>query len=156
VTLTAMEIVLGIDNIIFLTIIVARLPRQQQRMARQLGLGLALGTRILLLFTLSWILGLEATLFRLSDLGIPENWLPADDAVQREKMNPISWRDLILFTGGLSLIAKSTYEIHDKLEGGADKPLARIGAGQFGWTLVQIAILDIVFSLDSVITAVGM
>src|SRR5262245_28036173 len=95
-TLSVMEIILGIDNIIFLTIVVGRLPPQQQRLARQLGLGLALGTRILLLFTLSWILSLNAPLFHLSDVGIAENWLPGETAEIRAKVNAISWRDLIL------------------------------------------------------------
>jgi predicted tellurium resistance membrane protein TerC len=145
VMLTAMEIVLGIDNVIFIAIIVARLPRTQQPTARRLGLGLALGARLLLLFTLSWLLGLSAPLFTLSDLGIPGGW------GQQE----ISWRDLILIAGGLFLIGKSTFEIHGKLEGAGQEPA--VGSrGQFGWTLAQIAILDLVFSLDSVITAIGM
>lgn len=150
ITLTAMEIVLGIDNVIFIAIVTARLPREQQGKARQLGLGLALGTRLLLLLALSYLLGLhEITVFRLSSLGIPPAW------IGREEVNDISWRDIILIAGGLFLIAKSTYEIHDKLEGSQEKPALQ-AVGRFGWTLVQIAILDIVFSLDSVITAVGM
>jgi predicted tellurium resistance membrane protein TerC len=150
-TLTAMEIVLGIDNIIFIAIVVGRLPAGQQGMARQLGLGLALGTRLLLLLALSYLLGLQGfTVFRLSDLGIPAGW------IGREEVNNISLRDIILIAGGLFLIAKSTYEIHEKLEGSGDKPAPAATAGRFGWTLVQIAILDIIFSLDSVITAIGM
>lgn len=144
-TLTMMEIVLGIDNIIFIAIVAGRLPANQQRQARQLGLALALGTRLLLLFALTWLLSLSAPLFRLADLGLPGEW------AQQE----ISWRDIILIAGGLFLIAKSTFEIHDKLEGAGAKPVPRRG-GRFAWTLVQIAILDIVFSLDSVITAIGM
>jgi predicted tellurium resistance membrane protein TerC len=144
-TLTMMEIVLGIDNIIFIAIVAGRLPAHQQRQARQLGLALALGTRLLLLFALTWLLSLSAPLFRLSDLGLPGEW------AQQE----ISWRDIILIAGGLFLIAKSTFEIHDKLEGAGAK-LATARGGRFGWILVQIAILDIVFSLDSVITAIGM
>jgi predicted tellurium resistance membrane protein TerC len=149
-TLTVMEIVLGIDNVVFIAIVVGRLPAEKQGRARQLGLGLALGTRLLLLLALSFLLGLEGTtVFRLSDLGIPAAW------IGREEVNNISWRDLILIAGGLFLIGKSTYEIHDKLEGPRGEP-ALPKAGRFGWTLVQIAILDIVFSLDSVITAIGM
>jgi predicted tellurium resistance membrane protein TerC len=144
-TLTMMEIVLGIDNIIFIAIVAGRLPANQQRKARQLGLALALITRLLLLFTLTWLMSLSAPLFRLSDLGLPGQWAKQE----------VSWRDIILIGGGLFLIAKSTFEIHDKLEGAGEKPVPARG-GQFGWILVQIAILDIVFSLDSVITAIGM
>src|SRR5947207_3169117 len=103
VSLSAMEIVLGIDNVIFLAIVVGRLPPNQQAKARQLGLGLALAARLLLLFTLSWLLGLNAPLFKLSDLGLPGGWAKQE----------VSWRDIILIAGGLFLIAKSTYEIHD-------------------------------------------
>lgn len=148
VTLSAMEVILGIDNVIFISILVGRLPREQQGLARQLGLGLALCTRILLLFTLSWILHLTRPLFLLTDLGIPADWVAPE-------LNEFSWRDLILIGGGLFLIAKSTYEIHDKLEGGEDKPAVK-SAGRFGLVLVEIAVLDIIFSLDSVITAIGM
>jgi predicted tellurium resistance membrane protein TerC len=146
--LTVMEIVLGIDNIIFLAVLTGRLPPAQQGRARFVGLALALGARLVLLGGLSWLLGLTQTVFRLTDLGVPPGWLsPATDE--------LSWRDLILIGGGLFLIAKSTYEIHHKLERRADRPAARGGAG-FGWTLAQIVVLDLVFSLDSVITAVGM
>ena len=138
VTLTAMEIVLGIDNIVFIAILVARLPRAQQALGRRLGLSLALGIRVGLLLTISWIMGLTAPLF--SVLG-----------------HVVSGRDLILLGGGLFLIAKSTWEIYDKLE--ADHPAGATRArsrGRFLWVLTQILMLDIVFSLDSVITAVGM
>jgi predicted tellurium resistance membrane protein TerC len=149
-TLTAMEIVLGIDNVIFIAIVAGRLPARQQSKARQLGLALALGTRLLLLLALSYLLGFEGiTLFRLSDLGVPRAWIGP------EQVNNISCRDLVLIAGGLFLIAKSTYEIHDKLEGPPAKAVPK-AAHRFGWTLVQIAVLDIVFSLDSVITAIGM
>jgi predicted tellurium resistance membrane protein TerC len=137
-TLAAMEIVLGIDNIVFLTILAGKLPARQQPLARRLGLGAALVTRLALLFAISWLMGLTADLFRLFGQGI-------------------SGRDLILASGGIFLVGKATFEIHDKLEAGHEAP----GGGgraraSFGWTIVQIAILDIVFSLDSVITAVGM
>ncbi len=147
-TLTAMEIVLGIDNVVFIAILAGRLPKHQQRPARMLGLGLALITRLGLLFTISWILGLTKPIFRLTDLGIPAGWLG-------DLTNEVSWRDLILVGGGLFLIAKSTIEIHSKLEG-AEEELAPRGRGQFGLVLFQIILLDIIFSLDSVITAIGM
>lgn len=147
ITLTLMEIVLGIDNIIFIAIVAGRLPQHRQKLARQLGLGTALVMRLLLLFVLTHIMALDsATVFHLSDIGLP---------IQDPKINSISWRDIILIIGGLFLVAKSTYEIHDKLEGAEKKPLLKEKASLLG-TLVQIAILDIVFSLDSVITAVGM
>ncbi|MGL4269035.1 MAG: TerC family protein [Plesiomonas sp.] len=138
-TLTALEIVLGIDNIIFLSIIVSRLPEQQRQKARVLGLALAMGTRILLLISLAWIMHLTAPLFTVLE-------------------HPVSGRDLILFFGGLFLIAKSTHEIHDSLQVSNDnEESSHIRATtSFAMTLVQIAILDIVFSLDSVITAVGL
>ena len=137
-SLSAMEIVLGIDNIIFISILVAKLPPERQHIARQLGLGLALVMRLGLLFAISWIMSLTAPLF--SVLG-----------------NEISGRDIILLVGGLFLIAKATHEIHDKLEVDhaiqADEKKVK---ASFGGVLVQIMLLDIVFSLDSVITAVGM
>jgi predicted tellurium resistance membrane protein TerC len=148
-TLTAMEIVLGIDNIIFIALVAGRLPSGQQAKARRLGLGLALISRLLLLGALSWMLGLTRPLFALSDLGLPADWLPPGG-------NEVSWRDLILIGGGLFLIGKSVYEIHDKLEGASREKPDGQGAGRFGWALAQIVVLDIIFSLDSVITAVGM
>jgi predicted tellurium resistance membrane protein TerC len=147
--LTAMEVVLGIDNIIFIALVAGRLPAGQQAAARQLGLGLALISRLLLLGALSWILRLTRPLFALSDLGLPAGWLPP-------RGNEVCWRDLILIGGGLFLIGKSVYEIHDKLEGASQGRRDDQGAGQFGWALAQIVVLDIIFSLDSVITAVGM
>src|SRR5262245_397885 len=135
-TLTAMEIVLGIDNIIFITLLVGKLPPPQQPAARQMGLGVALGTRLLLLLALSWILSLDAPLFHLTDLGVPAGWLketvkedvPPEARAEAERhaegrfqeVNGISWRDIILIVGGLFLIGKATYEIHDKLEGEED------------------------------------
>jgi len=135
-TLTLLEIVLGIDNIIFISILVGRLPVEQRQRARVIGLGLAMGTRILLLLVLSWIMGLTAPLF--SVVG-----------------NEISGRDLILVGGGLFLLAKSTLEIHHSLEG-EEEAASSVAAAGFYSVLVQIAVLDIVFSLDSVITAVGL
>src|SRR5690348_12543823 len=129
-TLTAMEIVLGIDNVLFIAIVAGRLPAGQQERARRLGLGLALGARLLLLLALSWLLGLTRPLFALSDLGVPPDWLSPG-------ANEVSWRDLILIAGGLFLIGKSTYEIHGTLEGAGEGPAAREGGG-LGWALVQI------------------
>ncbi|NIO41144.1 MAG: TerC family protein [Burkholderiales bacterium] len=135
-TLTALEIVLGIDNIIFISILADKLPKRQRREARMIGLGLAMVMRIVLLFSLAWMMRLTTPLFTV---------LKQD----------ISGRDLILIAGGLFLIAKSTLEIHDKLEGEEGRSAAR-AAASFAGVLVQIALLDIVFSLDSVITAIGM
>lgn len=135
-TLTLLEIVLGIDNIIFISILVGRLPEHQRRRGRLIGLGLAMITRILLLLSLTWVMGLTATLFTV--LG-----------------EAISGRDLILLGGGLFLLGKSSLEIHHALEGEADSG----GSGKvanFYSIIFQIAIIDIVFSLDSVITAVGL
>jgi predicted tellurium resistance membrane protein TerC len=135
-TLTALEIVLGIDNIIFISILVGRLPKAVQGRARTIGLGLAMLTRILLLLSITWVMRLSADLFAIGGLGI-------------------SGRDLILIGGGLFLLAKSTLEIHSGLEG--EQEQRRGGArATFTSVIVQIAIIDIVFSLDSVITAVGM
>ncbi len=136
ITLTALEIVLGIDNIIFISILSGRLPAERQPSARLTGLGLAMFMRIGLLFSLSWIMSLGDTLFTV---------LSQD----------ISGRDIILVTGGLFLVAKSTHEIHSKLEGEQDGSAAKEGVS-FWSVIVQIMLLDIVFSLDSVITAVGM
>ncbi len=137
-TLTALEIVLGIDNIIFIAILVGRLPEHQRDKARIFGLALAMGTRILLLLSLFWIMKLTAPLFTIL-------------------AQEISGRDLILILGGLFLLVKSTNEIHHDIEesGEDEKELKKSSRGYFN-TLIQIAILDIVFSLDSVITAVGM
>jgi predicted tellurium resistance membrane protein TerC len=135
-TLLALEIVLGVDNIVFISILVDKLPEERQALARRLGLGMALVMRILLLLSLSWVIGLTAPLFTV--LG-----------------QEISGRDLILILGGLFLLGKSTYEIHENLEGEEGHSSARVKA-TFASVLVQIIILDMVFSLDSVITAVGM
>jgi predicted tellurium resistance membrane protein TerC len=136
-TLTVLEIVLGIDNIVFISVLTSRLPRDQQARGRRLGLGLALIMRILLLLTISWVIGLTAPLFTVAGM-------------------EISGRDIILIGGGLFLLAKATTEIHEGLEGGGHKPGEVAKAVSFRGVLIQIALLDIVFSLDSVITAVGM
>jgi predicted tellurium resistance membrane protein TerC len=148
VALTAMEIVLGIDNIVFIVILTDRLPADQQPRARRLGLGAAMMMRILLLMSLKWVLGLTEPVLQLSFLGLPEGWV-------NEEMNHISVRDLILLGGGLFLIAKSVHEIHMKVEGHEESHAASDKAN-FAGVLAQIAALDIIFSLDSVITAVGM
>ena len=147
-TLTVLEIVLGIDNIVFISILAGKLPANKQKKARTVGLGLAMITRVMLLFSLSWVMRLTTPLFNIGDIiGITNTeWL--------EKM-AISGRDLILLIGGLFLIYKSTHEIHNKLEGDEEDGV-KGKAQSFVGIIVQILILDIVFSLDSVITAVGM
>jgi predicted tellurium resistance membrane protein TerC len=135
-TLTILEIVLGIDNLVFISILSAKLPESQQARARQVGLALALITRILLLFSLSWLIGLTEPLFSVFGLHI-------------------AGRDLILMGGGLFLLAKSTREIHLKLEGEDEHGVAKT-AVSFSSVIIQIMLLDVVFSLDSVITAIGM
>jgi predicted tellurium resistance membrane protein TerC len=136
-TLAALEIVLGIDNIVFISILVGRLPEDRRVLGYRLGLGLAMLMRILLLLAISWVMGLTRPLF--SVLG-----------------HVVSGRDIVLILGGLFLVAKSTFEIHDDLEGKEKEGPSAAGAVSFASVMVQIAILDIVFSLDSVITAVGM
>jgi len=137
-TLTTLEIVLGIDNVIFISILVQRLPEDQRDRARLIGLGLAMGMRILLLLTISWIAGLTAPVVTIAD-------------------NEFSWRDLILIAGGLFLLWKATTEIGESLEGEpAHHVRTASRAASFGNVLIQIVLLDIVFSLDSVLTAVGM
>ncbi len=150
-TLTAMEIVLGIDNVIFLAIVAGKLPADQRPRARKIGLLAALGTRLLLLFGLSFVLGLTTPLFTLPDLGI------LHDMEARE----VSGRDLILLAGGLFLIGKSTFEVHEKMEHAkaehaGTEPTTPAKAVSFARVIMTIAVIDIVFSLDSVITAVGM
>ncbi len=147
-TLTILEIVLGIDNIVFISILAGKLPEDQQKKARQLGLALAMITRVLLLLSLSWVMSLTATLFNMGD------WIRITDIDWLDKL-AISGRDLILLTGGLFLIYKSTHEIHNKLEGDEESE-GKVKVHSFAGTIVQILILDVVFSLDSVITAVGM
>ena len=152
IALTAMEIVLGIDNIVFISIATGRLPKEQQPRARLIGLGLAMAFRILLLCFIATIVSWTQPLFRL-DQFLPDNWFAWGDS--GEAINQVSVRDLILFSGGLFLIYQSVREIHHLTEG-ASELSAPVGATRFGTVLVQIALLDIVFSLDSVITAVGM
>jgi predicted tellurium resistance membrane protein TerC len=135
-TLTVLELVLGIDNIVFISILAGKLPPEQQAKARYIGLGLALGMRVALLFSLTWVIGLTDPLFTVFG-------------------QEISGRDLVLLVGGLFLIAKSTHEIHGSLEGESGHKTTKVYPSFIG-VLVQIALLDIVFSLDSVITAVGM
>ncbi|HRA48743.1 MAG TPA: TerC family protein, partial [Thermomicrobiales bacterium] len=136
ITLTALEIVLGIDNIIFISILSGKLPESQREKARLIGLTLAMGMRILLLLSIKWVIGLTEPWFSLGT-------------------RDFSGRDLILLGGGLFLIAKSTFEIHEKLEGHEAHGTVR-EVTSFASVIVQILLLDIVFSLDSVITAVGM
>lgn len=137
-TLTILELVLGIDNIIFISILAGKLPAEQQPKARFIGLSMALIMRVLLLFSLSWVMTLTTPLFTLPIVN-----------------HPVSGRDLILIIGGLFLIAKSTHEIHGSLEGEEGRATKNVYAS-FTSVIIQITILDIVFSLDSVITAIGM
>ena len=136
-TLTVLEIVLGVDNIVFISILAGKLPRHQQARGRLVGLGLAMGTRILLLLSLTWVMGLTRPLITILT-------------------HDISGRDLILLAGGMFLLWKSTSEIHERLEGPKEEGHSTKAAHSFTGVLIQIALLDIVFSLDSVITAVGM
>ncbi len=136
VTLTVLEIVLGIDNVVFIAILAGKLPPEQRDRARQIGLMLAMGVRIALLLSISWIMGLQEALFSIGS-------------------HAVSGRDLVLLLGGAFLIYKATHEMHDKMEG-SHETLHQPKAAKFGSVITQIVLLDIVFSLDSVITAVGM
>jgi predicted tellurium resistance membrane protein TerC len=136
-TLTALEIVLGIDNVIFLSVIVSGIPQAQAKRARQVGLALALVFRILLLSLLVWLIGLTQAVFTMRDFAF-------------------SWRDIILIGGGLFLIGKATHEIHNEVEARDEASGAARQTGAFFWVIVQIIIIDLVFSLDSIITAIGM
>src|SRR6267154_221872 len=136
-TLTALEGVLGIDNVIFLSVIVSRIPDPQAKRARQIGLALALVFRVLLLSVLVWLIGLTEAVLTVRGLAF-------------------SWRDIILIGGGLFLIAKATHEIHGEVGGSDDGGERRGGARAFFWLIAQIVVIDIVFSLDSIITAIGM
>jgi predicted tellurium resistance membrane protein TerC len=136
-TLTALEIVLGIDNVIFLSVIVSRIPQAQAKRARQIGLALALVFRIVLLSLLVWLIGLT-------------------QAVLTVKGMAFSWRDIVLIGGGLFLIAKATHEIHTEVEAREEESDAAPKASAFFWVIIQIIVIDMVFSLDSIITAIGM
>ncbi len=136
-TLTALEIVLGIDNVIFLSVVVSRIPERQAKRARQIGLALALVFRILLLSLLVWLIGLTQPVIVVRDIGF-------------------SWRDIILIGGGLFLIAKATHEIHGEVEARDEESSGASTASAFFWVIIQIIIIDMVFSLDSIITAIGM
>jgi predicted tellurium resistance membrane protein TerC len=136
-TLTALEIVLGIDNVIFLSVIVSRIPQAQAKRARQIGLALALVFRILLLSLLVWLIGLTQAVFTVRDMAF-------------------SWRDIILIGGGLFLIAKATREIHTEVEAREEEDADSQRGSAFFWVIIQIIIIDVVFSLDSIITAIGM
>lgn len=174
-TLTVLEIVLGIDNIIFITILVGKLPPEQRQRGRVIGLGMAMVTRIALLLCLSWIMNAQGTLFTIGDVdtetqAVAERLvkdktlidtttdtseLKSFRAAQKVQWRLISWRDIILLLGGLFLVFKSTREIHHSLEGAEGDDASPHGSN-FLIVITQIAIIDIVFSLDSVITAVGM
>jgi predicted tellurium resistance membrane protein TerC len=149
VTLTLMEIVLGIDNVIFIAIVAGKLPANEQDKARKLGLTVALGTRLILLFFLTLLMSLDKYVaIDWTWFGIPESWFS-------EEAKTVTVKDLVILLGGLFLIAKSTMEIHHKLEGD-DHATTETKAATFQMVIIQIALLDLVFSLDSVITAIGM
>ncbi len=148
-TLTVLEIVLGIDNIVFISIISGKLPQKQQKKARRLGLALAMITRVLLLLSISWVMTLTTPIFNMAD------WVGIKEGEWMEQLK-ISGRDIILIVGGLFLIYKSTVEIHAKVEGEKEGQIKKIRVISFARTITEILLLDVVFSLDSVITAVGM
>ncbi len=137
VTLTTLEIVLGIDNIVFISILVSRCSPRDAKRARQIGLSLAFIFRIVMLFGLTWLMKLTQPLFTAFGTGV-------------------SWRDLILIGGGLFLIAKATHEIHAEMEAEMDEPGAKVATASFAWVVVKLAAVDLIFSLDSIITAIGM
>lgn len=137
-SLAALEIVLGIDNVVFLSLVVSRLPVEQRKRARQIGLGLALGMRIIMLFGITWIIQLTTPILSVGGYDL-------------------SWRDLILMAGGLFLLAKGTHEIHRGIEGGDEEPgTVAAATTSFASVIVQIVLIDLVFSIDSIITAIGM
>lgn len=136
-TLTAMEVILGIDNVIFISVLVSRLPKEQADKARTIGLALAFLFRVALLFTLTWMIGLVEPVFELFGRGF-------------------SWRDIILFVGGAFLVAKATHEIHNEMEGDELSEVEAVAPKFFFAAILQIAVVDLVFSIDSIITAIGM
>jgi len=136
-TLTALEIVLGIDNLVFISVLTSRLEPQRARRARQIGLSLAFVFRVLMLFGLTWLMQLTAPLFTVFKMGI-------------------SWRDIILIGGGLFLIAKATHEIHGEVEARHEEVAVSTAVQAFAWIIAQLVVIDLVFSLDSIITAIGM
>ena len=147
-----MEVVLGIDNIVFISILVGNLPPERRRVARYLGLGLALGARLGLLFGIRFIMGLERPLFHWSSIG----WVP-DVWVQTHHVDAVTGKDLVLIGGGLFLVAKAVIEIHKKTVGGEEAEVAeKARRASFAGVIAQIIVLDLVFSLDSVISAIGM
>lgn len=152
VTLTLMEVVLGIDNIVFLSILIGSVPEEKKRVARVLGLGLALIARIGLLLGIKWAMGLETALFHWSSLGfVPEAWL------RNHHIDAVTGRDLILLGGGLFLVAKSVIEIHKRTMGGDEEEVvAKAKGASYLSIIAQIVVIDLVFSLDSVISAIGM
>ena len=147
-----MEVVLGIDNIVFLSILVGNLPEERKKVARTVGLGLALIARLGLLFGIKWVMGLETALFHWSSIGwIPDGW------VESHHVDTVTGRDIVLLGGGMFLIGKSVVEIHKKTMGGDEEELAgKAKKASFGGVIFQIVLLDLVFSLDSVISAIGM
>jgi predicted tellurium resistance membrane protein TerC len=152
-TLTLLEIVLGIDNIVFLSILVDRLPPEKRKAGRIFGLGLAMITRLMLLATITWIMGLKAVVFSIPVL--PAFWKMVPEAAAHQGMLGITGKGIILLIGGFFLIWKSTKEIHHKLEDSEESQVS-VKATSFAAVLIQIALIDIIFSLDSVITAAGM
>src|SRR4051812_18370030 len=137
VTLTVLEIVLGIDNVVFISVLISRLPEHEAKRARQIGLGLALIFRLILLAALSWLIGLTQPVFSMSIM-------------------EITWRDIILIGGGMFLIAKATHEIHREVEASHGETTQPKIPNAFFWVLIQLIAVDMIFSLDSIITAIGM
>jgi predicted tellurium resistance membrane protein TerC len=152
ITLTLMEVVLGIDNIVFLSILVGALPEERKKTARTLGLGLALVARLGLLLGIKWVMGLETALFHWSSIGwVPDGW------VENHHVDAVTGKDLVLLGGGFFLIGKSVVEIHKKTMGGDEDEIAnKVKKASFAGVIAQIVVLDLVFSLDSVISAIGM
>lgn len=151
-TLTLMEVVLGIDNIVFLSILVGALPAEQKKVARFVGLGLAVVARIVLLMGIKWVMGLEQAIFHWSSIGwVPDGW------VESHHVDAVTGKDIVLLGGGFFLIGKSVVEIHKKTMGGDEAELAdKAKKASFAGVIAQVVILDLVFSIDSVISAIGM